>query len=251
MQRVFIDESGVSGCKYLVIGSIWIHDEAISTFEKNIAPVLDAHFQNRRELKWTKVTRTKLAGYLGVVDSFVETLGARFRCIVLDTHKMNHQHFNSGDSEIGYHKFLYQLITKNIRKDRELFGVNDKYLIFHDSVPATIRQQSSLAELKRIINNSPVLITNFESLNPVRDIQPIDSKESLLVQTTDILTGAVRHAFEFQGNLSEPGSAKRALIEHIQEKMSIKNLGARTSYSREKFNIWEFELQEKAKPPVT
>jgi hypothetical protein len=242
MQRVFIDESGIQGSRYLVIGSIWIHDEALLELESKFTPILDTHFQNRRELKWTKISRTKLAGYLGFLDAFTTTLGARFRCIVLDTHKIDHTKFNQGDANTGYYKFVYQLICQNIHKDRKLFGVQDKYLVFHDIVSSTIRQQTSLTELKRILNNSSKLVTDFNSLNPVRDIQPLDSKSSLPLQLTDILTGAVRHAFEMQGDYSDSSPAKRVVIEHAQDQLGIKNIGSATSYGREKFNIWEFHL---------
>jgi hypothetical protein len=242
MQRVFIDESGIQGSRYLVIGSIWVHEEALAELEAKFAPVMEAHFPNHRELKWTKISRTKLAGYLAFVDSFVSTLGARYRCVVLDTHKIDHTKFNHGDANTGYYKFVYQLVCQNIHKDRQLFGVQDKYLVFHDIVSTTIRQQASLGELKRILNNSPKLITDSNSLNPVRDIQPLDSKLSLPLQLTDILTGAVRHAFEMQGDYSASSPAKRAVIEHIQDQLSIKNIGSPTTYVREKFNTWEFRL---------
>ncbi len=250
MQRVFIDESGVNGkSPYLVIGSIWINDEALQKLETNLQPILDAHFTNRHELKWKKLSKAKLAGYLSVLDVFSDTLGARFRCLVLDTKKIDHDSFSGGDTHTGYYKFVYQLACKGIKKDRELFGVQDKYVIYHDHVSATIRQNSSLTELKRILNNTSTLVSDLKSFNPVRDIQSLDSKDSLLLQLTDIMTGAVRHAFEAQGDYSASAYAKKATIEHLQSSMHITNLGSGTSYGREKFNIWDFKLTQKAKPP--
>jgi hypothetical protein len=250
MQRVFIDESGIHGdSPYLVIGSLWINDEALQKLETNLQPILDAHFINRRELKWKKLSKSKLAGYLSVLDVFSNTLGARFRCLVLDTKKIDHETFNGGDTETGYYKFVYQLACKGIKKDRELFGVKDKYVIYHDNVSATIRQNSSLTVLKRILNNTYTLVSDLESFNPVRDIQSLDSKTSLPLQLTDIMTGAVRHAFEAGGDYGASGYAKKATIEHLQTAMSITNLGSGTSYGREKFNTWEFKFLQKAKPP--
>jgi hypothetical protein len=176
------------------------------------------------------------------VDAFTETLGARYRCIVLDTQKIDHRKFSNGNAETGYYKFVYQLLCQNIHKDRQLFGVQDKYLVFHDTVSAAIRQQASLGELKRILNNSPKLMTDLNSLNPVRDIQPLDSKQSLPLQLTDILTGAVRHAFELKGNYSDSSPAKKVVIEHLQDTLGITNLASPTTYGREKFNTWEFRL---------
>ncbi len=250
MQRVFVDESGIHGdSHYLVIGSLWINDEALLKLEAALQPILDAHFPNRRELKWKKLSKTKLAGYLSFLDVFLKTVGARFRCVVLDVTKIDHAKFSGGDTETGYYKFVYQLLCKSIKKDRELFGVKDKYVIYHDNVSSGIRQNSSLSELKRIINNTSALVTDLRSFNPVRDIQSLDSKASLPLQLTDIMAGAVRHAFEAQGNYSLSAYAKKATIEHLETSLNITNLGSRTSYGSEKFNIWEFKLSDKAKPP--
>ena len=83
---------------------------------------------------------------------------------------------------------------------------------------------------------------DFDSLNPVRDIQPLDSKASLAIQLADILTGAVRHAFELRGDYSNSSPAKKTVIEHLQSQLGIATIGLPTSYGREKFNIWKFRL---------
>jgi hypothetical protein len=243
MQRIYIDESGIHGNRHLVIGSLWVHDDALRELEERLEPILDAHFPNRRELKWTKISRSKLTGYLACIDAFRKTLGARFRCIVLDSSRIDYKKYSDGNADLGYYKFVYQLICQNILKDNQLFGSKDRYLVFHDIVSSSIRQHASLSELKRVLNASSKVVVSSAGYDPVRDIQPLDSKQSLPLQLTDILTGAVRHAFEAKGAYEASSPAKKAVIDHIQDTFSIPDLGNATTYGKEKFNIWEFRLR--------
>lgn len=241
MQQIFIDESG-TGSRYMVIGSIWVHEEALGELRGRLVSILDTHFVNRRELKWKKVSRSKLAGYLQVLDAFFSTLGVRFRCIVLDTSKIDHHRYSNGDAELGYYKFVYQLVSKNICKDRKLFGSAEQYIITHDVVSHRIKQGTRLEDLKDILNVSPEIMQATGSRVAVRDIQAQDSKNSIEIQITDILSGAVRHAFEMQGEYRNSSRTKRAVIDHIAARAGLRTLALPTSYGAEKVNIWEFRL---------
>jgi hypothetical protein len=67
------------------------------------------------ELKWRKVSRSKLAECKRFLDYFLTLNTAdqlHFKCIVLDTHQFDHRRFNAGDTEIGFYKFYYQLLLK-------------------------------------------------------------------------------------------------------------------------------------------
>ena len=50
-----------------------------------------------------------------------------FRCVVIDTHQLDHKTFNRGDEELGFYKLYYQLLLHNMRPgNRYLVMLDDR-----------------------------------------------------------------------------------------------------------------------------
>ncbi len=110
--EVYIDESSTQH-RYLVVAAIVVPhidaDAFVATMSAARMPELP-----RDEMKWTKVSRTKLEAYRRVVNTFFDATGGTldFHAVVIDTTKQKHQIYNQGNREIGFNKEVYQLAMK-------------------------------------------------------------------------------------------------------------------------------------------
>lgn len=244
MRYIYIDESRITPKdRYQLFGSLWLPRDKQEEFREQYWKLWDRHFPSRRsELKWTKVSNSKLKTYKAFVDFFAGFYPIDFRCVVLDRRTIDYKEYHESDKELGFYKFLYFFISRNIEKDYSYRSLSDYYQIFLDSRRQT-NEIGRLSDLKNVLNNrlngkcyriEKPIIRNVEA-------EP-DSKLSPEIQIIDILLGAVGYSWE--GFQTSP--AKLNLIEYIENFFGLK-LNASTPYLSDKINIWEFRLQGKTK----
>ena len=121
--EVYIDESSTRH-RYLVLG-------AIVTPSANIAEFTDMLRAARlpelpySEMKWTKVSTSKLGAYIRFVDAFFSQPRGSFdfHSAIVDTSLQRHQLFNQGSREVGFNKEVYQLALKCSRLYQALFHI--------------------------------------------------------------------------------------------------------------------------------
>jgi len=243
MRYIFVDESRITQARFQLFGSLWLDRQRQEEFRKNFWQLWDTDFPTRKsELKWTKVSKNKLSVYQEFVDFFWRFPLVDFRCVVLDKHAMDYQTYHQGSEELGFYKFLYFFISRNIEKDYHYKLNKEPYQIFMDSRRRD-NEIGRLEDLKTVLNNrlddTCVLIPQ----PAVRRVEAVpDSKFSPEIQIIDVLLGAVGYAWE--GFQTSP--AKLALIEYIQKLFDLQ-LDCPTPYLTDKFNIWKFKLVQKQK----
>lgn len=229
MREIFVysDESRHRTERFLLLGGLWILREDIGSLEKKIADIRrEAGFTKDDgtvvsflgELKWSKAnTKKYLDLYKKVVDVFFNSIkNSQIRaCIMLvDTHNDKIKEYNNL-KEDGFFKLLYQLYLHNCRTP----GI---YRIYPDRI-TNPRVDVNLAKLKSFLNSS--LQKKFkDKVNPenrpeewVKEIKPIDSKTTDLMQMLDVVMGAIgfyqnRH-FEKE-NVSKP---KKELMKYVMD----------------------------------
>lgn len=223
--EVYCDESRQdispnSTSKNMLIGGIWIPVERRESI-KNFIKVLKEKHSIGGELKWNKIAARNHKLYMEIVDLFFNDPDIRFRCIVVDKSKLNFEKYHRGDKELGFYKFYYHMLTK---------WIDDKTIrIFTDL--KTNRVKGRLKKLEEIFvreNNSTQI-----------KVQAISSHESLLIQMTDILLGAISAKFNPETLIN---SFKNDIIKII-EKRSGKPIAA-TYPSEKKLNIFIINLRE-------
>ena len=226
MYEVYCDESRPESIysehrehKFMVIGGIWI-DQQDRKQVKNKLDYLKKIHEVHSEFKWSSVSPSKQDFYVDVIDYFFSNPKIRFRCIVVDSYKIDMGRFHDSDSELGFYKFYYQLIVKWI-------DGNISYRIYLDDKKN--KQNTRLPELKSFLNRA--------SFGYVDNVLAINSKESVFVQLADLLTGAVGAAY----NKSTHSEAKNKVISRIEEYISS-NIQA-TYANEKKFNVFEIELR--------
>jgi hypothetical protein len=112
--EIYIDESSQNNHRYLVLGAVLVE---LTDTPQMIAKIMAARQPSLPygEMKWTKVSRTKLDTYKRVIKTFfVENVAdtIHFHSLVVDTTRQDHTRFNSGSREIGFNKEVYQLCNK-------------------------------------------------------------------------------------------------------------------------------------------
>jgi len=209
------------GAQYMVIGGLWLPAEDRAQFKQDIHALRDKH-KIGGEFKWQKVSPSRLDFYRDLADWFV-AMGdrLRFRCIAVQHEKVDLLRFHGNDQELGFYKFYYQMLHHWILDFNE-------YAVFCDF--KSNRVGTRLSELARCLGNS-----NLSS--EIVNVQAIRSRESVLMQTVDVLTGVA--AARLNNNL-KAGNAKWELVTHFEQALG-KQIHA-TYRSEQKFNVFVIDL---------
>ncbi|CZR01197.1 Protein of unknown function [Trichococcus flocculiformis] len=226
MIEVYCDESRAetiygdeSTDRYMVIGGLWIPHEKRKKV-KNKINYLKKKYDINHEVKWKTVSASKLPFYVELVDFFLESKYIRFRCIVVDSHKVNMKLYHNSDAELGFYKFYYLLLQKWCEG-------NETYRIYLDY------KQNKLGDRLSVLNK----ILNNASLSYVEDVIALNSEESVFIQLADILIGAV--GYKFNGYDSE--NAKKVIINQIED--FLEDPIQPTPSSERKFNVFKIILR--------
>ena len=189
------------------------------------------------EFKWTKVSQTKLPAYQAWVNCLLNNTDVDFRCIVIDTHLLDHQTFNKGDRELGFYKFYYQLVSRNMQAE-------SLYSLYTDD--RTNRKNNRL-EVLRIVSNR--YWKKKSGVEPLRAVEPRSSHDEDLLQLTDVILGAIGYAWNNNNN----SPAKLELVAYIAKQLGWPSLQVATPPSFTRFNIWHWRptasVQVKSKRP--
>jgi hypothetical protein len=202
--------------KYMFLGStsvaynqVKLHTEQIKELKKK------HHFY--AEIKWSNVSKSKLRFYLDLVDYFFAT-DLKFRTVGVEKTKINNGAFNQSYDDF-YYKMYYYLLNHNINS---LYNYN-VYLDIKDTLSAY-----KVNKLKEVLN------TKF---GVFRNVQNIRSNESIIMQVTDFMMGAVSylHNQEEKKNI-----AKIQIIDKIKHHTNDQLMN--TNYSN-KLNLFFIELR--------
>ena len=211
-----------SPSEFLVIGSLWLKTDDRDTYKESIHELRNIH-RIGGEFKWQKISPSKATFYLELIDWFYKQgENLRFRCIAVEQQKVNLLHYHDNDQELGFYKFYYQLIHHWILDF-------NKYTIFCDF--KSNRRLDRLHVLKRCLEQSNLSST-------IENVQAVRSRESVLIQLTDVLTGAAA------ARLNETlvtGSAKNEVANRLEK--HLKRKIGHTWKNEQKFNVFVIDLQ--------
>ena len=224
---VYCDESrheGPGHHTYMSIGGLWVpRSEKIELTRQFRA--LCRSLNLRSEIKWNKVSATRLEAYKRLVDFFFEHDSLLYRVIVVNRTKVNVEKYHGGDWELGFYKFYYEMLEKWLMK-------GNQYLILVDF------QQNKGAN--RYSDLRSVLEQTVKGKAEIRDLTVIDSKYTPLSQLCDLLTGSVSASW---CGLTE-GTAKADLAAYIAQKCGYGSLTVQSSSPVIcKFNIFHIQLE--------
>lgn len=202
---------------FMFLGSISCAYPQVVRHTKRIDEIKKEH-DFYAEIKWTKVSNSKLRFYLDLVDYFFDT-DLKFRAIGIDKSKIHNEDFEQTYDDF-YYKMYYQLLHYNINT---LYNYN-VYLDIKDTLSAC-----KVRRLREILNTK---------WGVFRNVQNIRSYESLLMQLADFLMGAISYNIN---DIEHKNAAKMQIIEKIKKHAKTHDLG-KTNYN-DKLNLFFIELK--------
>lgn len=201
---------------YMFLGKISVAYNQVKLHTESIQELKRKH-HFYAEIKWTSVSKSKLRFYEELIDYFFST-DLQFRAIGVAKAQINNGAFNQTYDDF-YYKMYYYLLNHNLNS---LYTYN-VYLDIKDTLSAF-----KVNKLKEVLN---------AKFGVFRNLQNIRSHESLLLQLTDLIMGAISYHHNDEKKLNP---AKVKLIEKI--KMHAGTGLDRTNYS-DKLNLFFIELR--------
>jgi hypothetical protein len=207
--------------KAMVLGAIWTPKEySQKTFseirEIKIKNKLSANF----EIKWNKISESKVDFYLNLVNYFFSNNNLHFRALVVhDKSILDHETRNQTHDDF-YYKMYFDLL-KVVLEPKFSYYI---YLDIKDT-----KSQQKVQKLKEVLRASHY---DF-SKDIIKRVQQVRSHEIELIQLTDILIGA----FSYLHRGLNINKGKLKVIEEIK-RLSGYSLMNSTLFKENKCNIF-------------
>lgn len=206
--------------KVMVLGAVWCPYENKDEIFKRIREIKVKHgLKKDFEIKWTKVSKSKVKFYLELVDYFFDDDDLHFRALVVpDKSILKHKELEQ-DHDTWYYKMYFSML-------KVLIDPHAKNRIFLD-----IKDTSSAVKTKKLHD---VLCNEKYDFDKqiIEKIQTVRSHEVEILQLADLLIGAISYINrELKGN-----EGKLQIIQRIKDRSHYSL--TRTTYLKEnKFNI--------------
>jgi len=188
-----------------------------------IRKLKEKHGLNKKyEIKWTKVSASKIDFYKELILFFLKNENMKFRCIIANKENIDYDSYKITHDD-WYYRMYYLLLGKTLKE-------TNQYNIYLD-----IKDTCSKNKIKKLKEVLQCSYYDF-SQEMIKKIQHVHSHELELIQLTDLLIGAIG----YKNNSINTSSAKLKLIEII-EQIFGNNLLYSTSLATKKFNIFKWE----------
>lgn len=226
--HVYADESRQDAHRYMLYGLVFVPR---GESENALLADLSA-FRMREnltaEMKWGKVSKGMLSVYKEYADIFFSHPAAEFKCLVVDTHKIDYRAFHNNDREAAFFKFYFYAISRNLNPTHQ-------YVVYADD--RQTKQPLRWFELQAQVNYHWLQRGAKEAV--VRNLSPVDSKRHDLLQLADLFIGAI--GYDLDGY--DTSKHRLDFTHHIAQRVGCANLG--THWGRETgFNIWKFRFPD-------
>lgn len=236
--HVYCDESSTKS-RFMVYGGIITSADNVPGFDALLAKWRSEKNMNG-ELKWTKVSKSKLAHYKSLVDLFFDHAEKRhlhFKAVVFDTDEIDYATYHKGDESLGFYKFYYYFLLYKFGP----YASTDEHRLW-----VFLDQRSDATHIKlgtlRNVLAAGIRKKFSRTVDVVRRVEARVSHDCDLMQIADVLMGAV--GFHCNGMDKKAGAspAKIALAEHICKRAKLGNLLLQTPMWKRHFEIWRFKF---------
>lgn len=226
--NIYCDESchlKNDGKPVMLLGGVWCPKSEVVRLSREVQDMKVRH-KAAGELKWTKVSSSRLDFYIELVDWFLAETPLHFRgLVVLHKDRLNHTYFNEGSHDDFYYKMYFSLLSKILSPD-------ERYNIYLDIKDT--RSRLKLKQLKTVLCNDQYDFTS----QMIGHLQNIRSHEAHLLQVCDFLLGAL----SYRHRMLTSNLAKVKVIEYLEKRLG-RDLLHSTPLREEKFNLFLFTPQ--------
>ena len=215
--------------QFMVIGGIACPTNQKDKIFKEIKEIKqDNGFKPSYEIKWTKISKSRLGFHKKLVDYFFNYKALSLRAVIIDKSKLKHEEFNQTHDDF-YYKMYWQMLNWFTEEPWHHGGENT-YRIYLD--------MKDTVGYKKVKKLHEILSKPHRSLNQIQEIKEVRSREIIIMQMTDLLIGSIAYANRYsEGGKSE---AKNSIVSQIK-KLSKKSLCSTTYSSERKFNLFKWE----------
>lgn len=209
----------------MVLGGVWCPKEKRHQINGRIKEIkIRNNVPVQAELKWAKVSPSKIQVYIDLMEYFFDETDLHFRGLLIpDKKKLNHQMFNQTHDE-WYYKMYFSML-------KAMLVPTDTYNIFID-----IKDTHSAERAKKLWNVISNSMYDF-SKRIIKQVKPIRSDEVQIMQITDVLTGAFGYNNRVFDDSEKRSVAKRRVIELIQKRSGY-TLQKSTLLREDKLNLF-------------
>jgi hypothetical protein len=228
--NIYCDESchlERDGSPVMVLGAIWCPTENARQIAEHIRGIKALHrVHSDTELKWTKISPSRVNLYLGLVNYFFSENDLHFRGLVVpDKHLLRHEEFSQTHDD-WYYKMFFDLL-------KVLLKPGDSYRIYLDIKDT--RGAQKVANLWRVLRNN---IYDFDS-RIVERVQQVRSHEVQQIQLADVLIGCLSYV-----NRNLQTSAAKLQVANYFRSQSGYKLTQTTLLREEKVNLLRWRAKE-------
>jgi len=222
--NIYCDESchlEYDSHKSMVLGAIWCAKEDRFELFNRIKEIKVKHgLKPDFEIKWNKVSKSKVSFYRELINFFFDTDKLNFRALVVaDKNELEHEKFGQTHDEF-YYKMYFDML-KVIISPKASYNI---YLDIKDT-----QGYEKVSRLHDVISNNQY---DF-SKKIVKNIQEVNSKEVVLLQLADLIIGGISYLHrDLKGSI-----AKLELIELIRKRSGY-SLLKKTLPTERKFNLF-------------
>lgn len=221
--NVYCDESchlKSNDSKYMLIGAIYCPKFKVKKINEYIEHLKkNYNLSDKIELKWNKVDKKTEKLYLDIITYFFNNDDLKFRVIVIDKTKLNHEKYNQTENDF-YHKAYYEML-------KYIIIPGNSYNIYPD-----IKDTNSYYYHQIMLEYLRLKMADTNK-KTIKKVQPIRSYEAPILQINDILIGAL--SYHYRG-LSK-NSIKLNIVNEIN-KLYQNDFDVSSYYSNTKFNIF-------------
>ena len=215
--------------KYMVLGGIICEKSIKNRIKRDILEIKRRYnIKENAEIKWNKVSPSKLKYYKELVDYFFNNDNLRFRALIIDKTQLTHETFRQTHDD-WYYKMYYQLLLNLVEPKQE----NYIYLDIKDTKSA-----KKVEGLKQYLSFK---LMDYE-FEVIKNIQSMNSQESVIMQLSDLLIGAIGYRNRKAYDEENSSIAKRDLMMYIIQKSEY-SLNKSTFLSEKKFNLFCIDLK--------
>lgn len=207
--------------KSMVLGAIWVPKELTKQLFNELRQIkVQNNLPPAFEIKWNKVSNTKIEFYLNLIEYFFQNKDLHFRALVIpDKSVLDHEEWNQTHDDF-YYKMYFDLL-------KVIFNPVNSYYIYIDIKDT--RSQNKVLKLKEILRNN-----HYDySKDIIMRVQQVRSNEVELIQLTDLMIGAI--SYLHRGLKTSEG--KEQVIQRMR-KLSGYSLVNSTLVKEEKCNIF-------------
>lgn len=225
--NVYCDESchlKNDASSVMILGAVLCPREEKKKIFDDIRAIKTKHgLDSRFEIKWTKVSASKIDFYLELLAYFWDNSNLYYRGLVATgKDHLDHDKYNDGDNDLWYYKMYFLMLDPVINPLNE-------YQILVDIKDT--RGGSRVKKLRDVLCNNKY---DFRQ-EVVKQIVQINSKESEILQLTDLINGALSFYHRRLDNESDANEGKVLMVRELQKRC---NLDKNTARDEQKFNLF-------------